>query len=108
MTPQSPDPARWIADVLALDDVQLRPMFGCPAFFSAGRMFACVVDDDVGLKLPASRVEALLDQPGFTHFTPYGKPPMRQWVQLNLGTGLAPIAGPLVREALAFVTGGAR
>ena len=58
-------------------------MFGLPAFYVAGKLFACVYGDGVGLKLPAERVAALLDRPGVAPFRPYGKPAMRQWIQLT-------------------------
>ena len=59
------------------------PMFGLPAFFVAGKLFACAYGDGVGVKLPPERVAALLERPEVTPFRPYGKPAMRAWVQLS-------------------------
>ena len=59
------------------------PMFGLPAFFVAGKLFACAYGDGVGVKLPPERVAALLKLPEATPFRPYGKPAMRAWVQLS-------------------------
>lgn len=58
-------------------------MFGHPAFFVGKKMFACVYGDGVGLKLPAERAAALLAAPDVVPFQPYGKPRMREWVQIN-------------------------
>ena len=86
--------------------VSRRRMFGCPAFFIAGRMFACVVGDEVGLKLPFERVEALLAGGRYVPFRPLGKPAMRQWVAAPRQTALELARDPaIVREALRFVEG---
>ena len=69
-----------VADVPTLTEGK---MFGLPAFFVAGKLFACVYGDGVGLKLPSEWVSALLGTPGVEEFRPYGKPSMRQWIQLN-------------------------
>lgn len=63
-------------------NVRERPMFGYPAFFAGGRMFACLSEEGVGLKLPAARVAGLLDGAGIQAFRPHGKPPMREWVHV--------------------------
>lgn len=58
-------------------------MFGVPAFFTAGKLFACVYGGQVGLKLPEDRVRDLTGQPGFVQFRPYGKPMMREWIAIE-------------------------
>ena len=58
-------------------------MFGLPAFYAAGKLFACVYGEGVGLKLPAERAAALIGTPGIDQFRPYGKPSMRQWIDLT-------------------------
>ena len=58
-------------------------MFGHPAWFVGRRMFACVYGAGVGLKLPEPEAAALLKRAGVVRFQPYGKAPMREWVQLN-------------------------
>ncbi len=55
-------------------------MFGFPAFYTAGKLFACVYGDGVGLKLPQEMVRGLEGRPGITPFQPYGKPKMREWI----------------------------
>ena len=54
-------------------------MFGYPAFYTRGKLFACVFRDSVALKLPGGDVAALLRRPGFTPFRRMGRT-MREWV----------------------------
>lgn len=54
-------------------------MFGMPAFKTGGKVFACVYGDGVCVKLPADRVAALENTPGFAPFTPMGRK-MKEWV----------------------------
>jgi hypothetical protein len=89
----APAPAApgWRAEVLEVlaprlaevPHVHPGKMFGFPAFYAAGRLFACVYGQGVGLKLPRERVTELLRQPGFVPFQPYGKPMMREWVEIR-------------------------
>lgn len=58
-------------------------MFGFPAFYTAGRLFACVYGDGMGLKLPQDTVQQLEGKPGITPFQPYGKPKMREWIHIR-------------------------
>ena len=69
-------------------------------------MFACVYGDQVGLKLPAARVEELL-RSGYVPFRPIGKPPMREWVAAPRELALSFADEPaVVLEALSFVVRG--
>lgn len=58
-------------------------MFGLPAWFVGRRMFACIHGDGIGLKLPEAEATALLKRAHVVRFQPYGKAPMREWVQVN-------------------------
>jgi hypothetical protein len=64
-------------------DVTPGKMFGFPAFYTEGRLFACVYGSGVGFKLPEATVQDLLARPGFTQFVPYGKAVMREWIHLE-------------------------
>ena len=87
----SAGPAKFRADHLSAlrnllagrDDVREGRMFGHPAFFVGRRMFACVYGDGVGIKVPASVAARLLERADTEPFRPYGKPSMREWVQIN-------------------------
>lgn len=77
------DVAPALARLLAKHaDVVRRPMFGYPAFFANGRMFACVYRDGIGLKVPEARAKELLTEPGVTPFQPHGKRRMREWIHV--------------------------
>lgn len=69
--------------VLEHPDVRERRMFGFPAFFVGGKMFACLYENGIGIKLPASEAERALACPGISPFQPYGKKPMREWIQID-------------------------
>lgn len=58
-------------------------MFGYPAFFVGRRMFACVYDDGVGIKVPARLAASLLERSDTEPFRPHGKPTIREWVKIN-------------------------
>ncbi len=69
--------ARLLAD---RPEITQGKMFGFPAFYTAGKLFACVYGDGVGLKLPQEMVRGLEGRPGITPFHPYRKPKMREWI----------------------------
>jgi len=69
--------------LLSRPDVVPGKMFGFPAFYTAGKLFACVYGDGVGLKLPQDTARRLEGKPGITPFQPYGKPTMREWIHIR-------------------------
>lgn len=84
MTPFSEANHAELRALLAIyPEVREGRMFGHPAWFVGRRMFACVYGDGVGLKLPEAEATALLKRAGVVRFQPYGKAPMREWVQVN-------------------------
>jgi len=56
-------------------------MFGVPAFLVDGRVFACVWGDGVGLRLPTETAQTVVGLMGLKSFTPFGRSPMRGWIQ---------------------------
>ena len=81
-------------------------MFGFPAFYTGGKLFACVYGEGVGLKLPAEQVQELEGQPGIGPFRPYGMAKMREWVQITRDRADEYRAdAALFRAAIAFVGG---
>lgn len=82
---------RWNIDVAAalmevadeLPDTRVGKMFGYPALYTGGKLFACAYGDGVGLKLPAEVVAELIEEEGVDPFRPYGKARMREWVFLS-------------------------
>lgn len=61
--------------------VDYRPMFGCPAYFTGGNMFAGVWQDSVMLRLPEDQRE-LAHTAGATPFEPMPGRSMKEYVAL--------------------------
>jgi hypothetical protein len=75
--------------------------FGSHALRVEGRIFAMLVRGELVVKLPAARVDALVEGGDGTRFDANKGTPMKEWLALDRDSSL-PWAG-LVREALAFV-----
>jgi hypothetical protein len=90
--------------LLSRPDIVPGKMFGFPAFYTAGKMFACVYGDGVGLKLPQDTARQLKGKPGITPFQPYGKRKLREWIHLRRtrASGFSKDAR-LFEESIAFV-----
>ena len=82
-----------------------RTMFGHPGFAVGGKMFACLYDDGVAVKLPEATAQAAVARPDVEAFRPYGKS-MREWV-LIVHDDLGAYAGDvdLFEAAIAYVAG---
>jgi hypothetical protein len=74
--------------------------FGRSALRFQGRIFAMLVRGRLVLKLPASRVEALVAAGAGDHFDANKGTPMREW--LSLDPGAAEPWLPLAMDALEF------
>lgn len=69
--------------LLPVEIVSPGKMFGYPAYFVGKKLFACVYEDSVGVKLPRDQAQSLLGQAGITPFVPMGRHVMKEWVQLT-------------------------
>ncbi len=67
--------------VLKLEGVVPGKMFGYPAYYIKGRLFACVYENVVGLKIPSQRATEFVQYQLVTYFLPRGKRQMKEWVQ---------------------------
>ena len=75
-----------VLDQMLLELPGVRPglMFGYPAYYAGEKLCICLVEDGVGLKLPADRVAQLLAEDAkMSPFQPLGRPKMREWLQIN-------------------------
>lgn len=76
-----------VLDSFLLKDPKVAPgkMFGYPAYYVNKKLFACVYENGVGLKVPVLLANELLGHPGIVPFTPKGRRKMNEWVQINRG-----------------------
>jgi hypothetical protein len=58
-------------------------MFGYPAYYINKKLLACIYENGVGLKIPASIANQLIGKKSIVHFQPLGKPIMKEWIQIN-------------------------
>jgi len=76
-----------VLDDLLLGHPLVRPgkMFGFPAYYAGKKLCICLYEQGVGIKLPEETANALLETDrNVVPFQPFGKPKMREWVQINL------------------------
>lgn len=77
-------------------------MFGCPAAFVGAHMAFCVYGSGIGIKLPAERAATLVHAGRAFAFQPYGRSPMREWVEIRITRDrIAEIVGVLT-EAIQY------
>ena len=69
--------------LLQMPGVVARTMFGYPAYYINKKLFACLYEDGVGIKVPAMVAESLVGKKGIIRFQPKGRRPMKEWIQIN-------------------------
>jgi hypothetical protein len=70
--------------LLQIPGVEAGEMSGLVAYFVNKRMFACIANGGVGIRLPASTAANLqFSNQHVFPFQPKGIPSTREWVQLN-------------------------
>jgi len=83
-TTKSDRKAQIDALLLNLEGVSARRINGLDAYFVSDKMFACLSDDGVGLRLPAAMVTELqFSRNDVVPFRPAGLTSTREWVQIN-------------------------
>jgi hypothetical protein len=58
-------------------------MFGYPAYYMGKKLFACLYEEGVGIKVPEALASELNGKEGILHFQPMGRAKMREWIQIN-------------------------
>lgn len=58
-------------------------MFGYPAYYIGKKLFACVYENAVGIKVSENLADDLLKTEGIINFQPMGRAKIRQWIQIN-------------------------
>jgi hypothetical protein len=70
--------------LLRIPGVEAAEMSGMPAYFIGKRMFACICNGGVGVRLPAGEAADLqFARDGIVPFQPGGRSSTREWVQIN-------------------------
>ena len=70
--------------LLPIRGVEAGELSGMPAYFINKRMFACICNGGVGIRLPAAAAANLQFSADHAFpFQPKGVPSTREWVQLN-------------------------
>lgn len=71
-------------DTFLLENPLVQPgkMYGHPAYYVGGKLFASLFDDGVCVKVPEKLKEQLLKKQGIEPFTPMGRK-MREWILIN-------------------------
>jgi len=73
-----------VLDTFLLDIPFVKPgkMYGHPAYYVGGKLFASLYMEGVCVKVPEPLVKELLKRDGIVPFEPMGRK-MREWVQIN-------------------------
>ncbi len=58
-------------------------MFGYPAYYVGRKLFACLYEEGVGIKVPETLANELIGKKGIFNFQPMGRAKMREWIQIN-------------------------
>jgi hypothetical protein len=69
--------------LLQMPGVVAGMMFGYPAYYINKKLFACLYEEGVGIKVPAKVAESLVGKKGIIRFLPKGRRPMKEWIQIN-------------------------
>jgi hypothetical protein len=67
--------------LLAIPIVNPGKMYGYPAYYVGGKLFASLYDEGVCAKIPESQVKELLLEDGIFPFEPMGRK-MREWIYI--------------------------
>ena len=69
--------------LLQIPGVVAGRMFGFPAYYTHGKLFACIYGEGVGIKVPEKVAGSLVGQEGIVRFQPGGRRPVKEWIQIN-------------------------
>lgn len=69
--------------LLKMSGVVPGKMFGYPAYYIGKKLFACLYEEGVGIKVPENFANSLIGKDGIISFQPIGKAKMKEWIQIN-------------------------
>jgi TfoX/Sxy family transcriptional regulator of competence genes len=58
-------------------------MFGYPAYYVNKKLFACIYEEGLGVKVPQELANELVGNKGIVYFQPSGRARMKEWIQIN-------------------------
>jgi len=99
----SPELARLMSAVADRPDVTIGRALSNMGLMTGGKLFAFIKDGGLVLKLPAARIDALIESHGADRFERGQGTPMREWIVMPASTSAD--WPDLVREACDFVAG---
>ncbi len=99
----SPELARLMSAVADRPDVTVGRALSNMGLMTGGKLFAFIKDGGLVLKLPANRIDALIESNGADRFERGQGTPMREWIVMPASTSAN--WPDLVREACDFVAG---
>ena len=83
-------------------EIRIGAMFGSPAAFMGRRMAFCAFKSGVGAKVPEAEAALLIASGAATQFRPYGKPAMKEWIELQASRADVPKLEPVLSLALRY------
>jgi len=69
--------------LLKIPGVVSGKMFGYPAYYIKKKLFACVYENGVGIKIPEDKANELIGKNGIINLQPLGRSKMKEWIQIN-------------------------
>lgn len=69
--------------LLQIPGVGTGTMFGYPAYYINRRLFACIYEEGIGVKVPEKIADSLVGREEIVRFQPIGRKPMKEWIQIN-------------------------
>jgi TfoX/Sxy family transcriptional regulator of competence genes len=76
---------KQVLDSFLLSNELVAPgkMFGFPAYYAGKKLFACVYENGVGLKVSAQTLKEQAGKEGVSPFVPMGRHTMKAWIYLT-------------------------
>ncbi len=82
--------------------IRVGVMFGCPAAFVGRRMAFCIYGQGIGAKLPQADAARLIASGEATAFRPFGRPAMKEWIELRTEPSEALRVAPILTLAVRY------
>ena len=69
--------------LLEIPGVMPGKMFGYPAYYINKKLFACLYENGVEIKVPENKANELIRKKEIIRFQPLVRAKMREWIQIN-------------------------